>query len=276
MNRIHLIFAGMFVLLVAVVAVVFFRVAAKKPRVVVDYQELDLKTVEPSTQGVIAVSIATNQTAATVATRVDDEAAREAIAVAEREKKLEVWQAAMDSNDEELILAESVKIMKNSDPEIRLSAVEGLTWIGAKGLIALTEMMYDRDPEVAKAAAEAWLDGVEEMDEELAAELLNLVTDTLDRLDEDTVIEILHQYENMEELRAANPLYNILKNTQNPEYLEYLYETINFVIQPETPVDNKDDAMKALEDWMREHKDDVLQIQIEVEDPQVIEKEADE
>jgi len=175
----------------------------------------------------------------------------------ELDKILETWQHVMDENDDDGILAESVKLAKHHDPEVRASAVEGLAWIGPKGVVALTDMLYDKDPGVAKDAAEAWLREMRDMEDgQMKSELLSMAAGDVDKLDEDTLLELLSLFHDIPEHAAALRLFEMLKTSQNPDYIREILDTLNFVIQPDDDFDieNMKNAVRQIEAWLADPK----------------------
>ena len=254
MRRSFLLVLGAFILLVAVVVVLMYR-AATPPRYVVTIDDREDVVTLPAPTTNRLVASATKSATQNSGTAMD--AAKEA----EREAILEAFQGAMDDNDEERILVESMKLMKHSDPAIRRDAVMGLRWIGAKGLVALSDMLYDKDPDVAREAAEAWLDEMREMnDNETKAEFLGNVYD-VDSLDENTLNELLALFLDLPEHLAARQLFEMLKHSKKPEYQEEILVTLNFVIQPDESfeMDNLPQAMRDIEAWVQNNWNGVVE-----------------
>ena len=235
MRRLIILYVGIFVLLVAVFMVAFVYFAKKQvPQVhVVPNKNLPQMAKLIDRPGADTNAVSATQATTEESPREKTEAERERELWLE--KTLKDWQDAMDSNDENDILAESRKIMKHEDPEVRLRAVEGFAWIDAKGLVPLTEMLYDPDPEVAKEAAEKWLNEMRNVeDENSVADLLDVAAASPDGLNEDTYIGVLDMYEAMKnEYLAACKVYEIYKNTNNPEYISHALDALNFILQPE-------------------------------------------
>jgi len=175
---------------------------------------------------------------------------------------LEEWQNAMDDNDDARIHAESAKLMKHPDPEVRKHAVDGFAWIGLKGLVPLAEMMYDRDPEVARNAAEAWLEEIADMkDDASKAEILGLAGANVDRLDEETFAELLAAFDEIPEHLAAQQIYAMLQTSQNPSYIEEMLDALQFIVQPDEPFGETFTlaAKKAIEEWIEQNKNNPVE-----------------
>ncbi len=256
MRRSFLMFLGLFILLMIAVTLAYFTLAKRgktQPQPVKPPAVALTKPLAP--QPTDAVTRATTQATAPT---TNAELSAEDIANNKREAILEPWQSAMDDDDATRILAESMKLMKNPDPEIRSKVVEGLNWVGPKGLVALTDMMYDSDPEVAREAAEAWVEEMRQMenDDATKAELIGMAAADVDRLDEDTLNEMLSLFPDISEHQAAPQLYEMLKASQNPDYIREIINMLEFVIQPGDAMDGEDKAaaMRIVEQWLKEHE----------------------
>ena len=252
MRKTFLLVLGGFILLVAVVVVLIYRAALPPPRtpVIIDLPS-EGETPPPVINNPVAPTSAVERAAQT--SEEDEEEAKEK----KREEIRAAWQDAMDNmEDEERILQESIKLMKHPDPEIRLSAIEGFRWIGAKGLVPLMDMLYDKNPEVAREAAEAWLDEMGDLEDEAAkAEILANVYD-VDSLDEDTLHSLLAQFLDLSDYLAVPKLYEMLQNSKNPVYIEELLDTLYFHVGGEQrfAIENMDESKREIEAWMAENK----------------------
>jgi len=204
---------------------------------------------EPSATNVVVEAVATSTVKEAEASREDLEK-QNAL-----EKFLEEWQSAMDDNDDARIRAESMKIMRHPDPEVRKHAVDGFSWIGAKGLVPLAEMMYDRNRSVARQAAEAWMDEMREMkDDATKAEILGLAAaGGVDRLDEETFNELLSLFDDLPEHLAAKQIYDLLQTSQKPDYIESMLDALGFIIQPDEPFGETftEEVKTIIEDWLK-------------------------
>ena len=261
MRRSILFFAGGFVLLVAVCMAVFFYMVQKNmPRPdpahsnpAAAQQAGDGQTLENTpAPGDPEEPAKTNPEPPR-----NDTPAETNEKVAERDRILEAvakpWQDAMDDNDENAILKESLTLSMHPEPEIRAKAVEGLRWIGPKGIVGLANMMYDRDREIAKDAAEGWLDELREMDDDdMKAALLELATQNVDALDEDTLNDVLSLFEDLPEHLAATKLLEILKGSNKPDYIETILDSLGFIIQPDEPFEDKAKAIEEIEAWLKD------------------------
>ena len=171
----------------------------------------------------------------------------------EREKILAVYQDALDDDDEARILAEALKLVKHPDPEVRREIVFGLRWIGPKGVVALTDMLHDPDPEVTKDAAEAWLNEIADMeDKQMKAELLGMAAQNPDALDDDTFSELVFNFLDIPAHLAVPRLFDMFQKTQNPERKEEILDPINVHVEPDELFDMDDlpRFFKEMPEWL--------------------------
>lgn len=73
-------------------------------------------------------------------------------------------QDALDDDDEKGILELAELVKKCENPEVREHLVDALCWIGEDAMPELTELMSDKNPDVAEAATEAWQHSLFDMD----------------------------------------------------------------------------------------------------------------
>ena len=175
----------------------------------------------------------------------------------ERARRLEAlvkpWQDAMDDNEDNAILRESLKLINHADPEARAKAVEGLRWLGPKGMVGLANMMYDHDPDIAKDAAEGWIDEMRDMDDDdMKAALLDLATQNVDALDEDTFTDLMFLFLDLPEHLAATKLLAILKSSNNPDYIEEILQTLHSVVLPDEHFETKAKTIPFIEAWLKD------------------------
>jgi len=77
----------------------------------------------------------------------------------------EEMQRALDGNDFDATLAAAKKALASTNDEIRLSAVEAMSWFGIDALPELTGLMADSDERVANEAETAWELAIGEIDD---------------------------------------------------------------------------------------------------------------
>lgn len=65
-------------------------------------------------------------------------------------------QDALDAEDYERTRAAAEAACRSANPDVRLQAVDALSWFGEKALADLTPLMADADEDVAQAAVNAW------------------------------------------------------------------------------------------------------------------------
>lgn len=183
--------------------------------------------------------------AADPATMTEEE--REAFA----ERVTERLQEALDDDDPLRILPEAKKLMAHPEPFVRMKVVEALDWIDEKGVVLLTDLLHDPDPEVAAAASEAWFEQIRDVEDDTTkSELLGLAVLPVDGLTEDFLVEALDQLSSIAEYPAAQLLNEMLKNCMREDFQEHILDTINFVTQPDEMPEDKAQALKILEEWL--------------------------
>lgn len=83
-----------------------------------------------------------------------------------RDRKLaEAVQSALDAGDLSKTLSAVATALESTNSEVRVNAVEALSWFGAAALPELTGAMADPDEEVANAAENAWEGALSEIDD---------------------------------------------------------------------------------------------------------------
>lgn len=102
-------------------------------------------------------------------------------------------QAALDSDDLAATVSAAEDALRSKNPELRYEAVQALGWFGPEALPELTAAMSDADPEVSRAAENAWELGVSELENpadriEVAAATMASITD------HDSLISIAGQF----------------------------------------------------------------------------------
>jgi len=262
MSRYILFYTGGFVLLALVCVLLFVYIVNKQmpqPERVKIPQTTETQPAQPPPGAEAETPVAAKVPETAAATNTPDTTAPQAgphTSPAQKstlEAFLEEWQSAMDDNDDARIREESLRLMKHPDPEVRGHAVDGFSWIGALGLVPLADMMYDPNREVARKAAEAWLEEMRDMkDGATKAEILGLAASNADRLDAETFSELLSAFDDLPEHLAAKQLLDMLKSCQKPEYISEILEAFDFIIQHDESFEDKAKAIPVIEAWLKD------------------------
>ena len=120
----------------------------------------------------------------------------------------EELQSALDGNDFHATLAATSKALTSTNAEIRLDAVDALSWFGVDALPELTEAMADPDDDVANAAETSWELALSEIDDpmrrfSIAAAAMATLSDknhleTISGLMEGAALEVIDGEDNIE------------------------------------------------------------------------------
>lgn len=160
-------------------------------------------------------------------------------------------QAARDADDTQAILAEARKLMGHEDPEVRKEVVTSLGVIGLAGFSDLAKMLLDEDPEVSRAALEAWeleMGMIESTDEKVA--MSKAVGEIAIEMDPASFQEVLGAMIDVPDEKAVVLLADFAALTDDPEILDAIFSDVNFRIQPEESVESKEDIPKAIEEFL--------------------------
>ena len=162
-------------------------------------------------------------------------------------------QQDLDSGDSKVVAAAAKKIMNHKNAKVRLKAVEALAWAEAEGFPELNKMLLDPDPEVARAALEAWALQVQAMESSDAkVALIKEVGETAMNSGADAFQEVLDAMMDVPDSAALSLLQGYAAQTKEPEILEKIYEAVNFRAQPENDVTTPEELQKAIEAFARQ------------------------
>ncbi|MGN0854726.1 MAG: hypothetical protein ACI4R9_04315 [Kiritimatiellia bacterium] len=123
--------------------------------------------------------------------------------LSDRERALAVQLAdAIDNEDLATLKALSGEVRGSENDELRSRMVDALSWFEDKALVELTQYLCDRNPEIAKAAFNAWDSAVEMVDDEkFRVEAATMVMQTL--TDEDSLRLAATKLESAGDARGA-------------------------------------------------------------------------
>lgn len=76
----------------------------------------------------------------------------------------EAMQEALDRNNFKDALSAAMKALGSNNKELRLDAVDALSWFGQDAIPELTSLMADKDDDVAEAARNSWELGLNEIE----------------------------------------------------------------------------------------------------------------
>lgn len=80
-------------------------------------------------------------------------------------KKVEDLQKLLDADDTEGVMELASRAAESENPEVRMQALEALSWIGSDALPEMTALMADKDEEIAESARYHWEMALEQEDD---------------------------------------------------------------------------------------------------------------
>lgn len=157
-------------------------------------------------------------------------------------------QAALDDGNFTNVLAAVREILAGNNQELRRQLPAALDWFGIQSLKELTEMLFDKDPQVAAEARDVWgraLDGIENL--ETKAEVLDAGLRAI--TDEDSLEQLVMNVNEMRNAVSLQILLNMI-SSDNPVAQKVAREHYEFVTGEEytTPA--------AAQKWLDENNDE--------------------
>jgi len=160
----------------------------------------------------------------------------------------------LDDEDYDAVLREAVRLKTHPDAEVRSRVLLALHWTGLKGLGDLTGMLKDPDPDVASEAMDYWKMALSEV--ENSADKAELLTKAAEVMGDDMPVEefnsILDVVNTLEEVDAVPALVSLLNQSQKDDQITEIIGTLDTIINSETPMETKDDVVKAVGVWTQE------------------------
>lgn len=154
--------------------------------------------------------------------------------------------AAIDNDDLEAARALVAEALSSKNDELRSMVVEALAWFGKDSLVELTQFMADANEEVAEAAKDGWMGGLQEIDDDGVK--AGVVEVTLKSLRDSEMLEdVANELVGIDELAALQVLVNILDEGKNAAAIPAAKEAYNTI----TGEDWKD--VDAAEAWLQQN-----------------------
>lgn len=160
----------------------------------------------------------------------------------------------LDDDNFDAVLREAVRLKTHADAEVRSRVAFALQWTGVKGLGELTSMLGDPDPDVASEALDYWKSSLAEVDSSPdKAALLSAAAQALGpEMDSDMFGDLLTEFSMLDEYDAVPSLVDLLKQTEEPERVQEIIDTIDPIINSDTPMETKQDVEQAVSQWAKE------------------------
>lgn len=160
----------------------------------------------------------------------------------------------LDDDNFDAVLREAARLKTHADAEVRSRVAFALHWTGVKGLGELTSMLGDPDPDVAREAMDYWKSSLAEVDSSPdKAALLSAAAQALGPgMDSDTFGDLLTEFSMLDEYDAVPSLVDLLKQTEEPERVQEIIDTIDPIINSDAPMETKQDVEQAVGQWAKE------------------------
>ena len=153
---------------------------------------------------------------------------------------------AIDNDDLESARALAAEAAASKNDELREMAVEALSWFGKDTLVELTQYMADANEDIAEAAKDGWMGGLQEIDDD--GEKAGIVETTMKTLRNADVLEdIANELVGIDELAAVQALANIIEDGTNPAAVAAAKEAYNSI------TDSAWKGVDAAEAWLQKN-----------------------
>lgn len=153
---------------------------------------------------------------------------------------------AIDNDDLESARALAAEAVSSPNDELREMAVEALSWFGKDAMVELMPFMADANEEVAGAAKDGWMSGLQEIDDE--GEKAGVIEATMKCIKDGEMLEdIANELIGMDDLAAIQVLADIIEEGGNDAAAKAAKETYNTITGEDWS--NIDKA----EDWLQKN-----------------------
>ncbi len=153
---------------------------------------------------------------------------------------------AIDNDDLESARALAAEAASSENDELREMAVEALSWFGKDALVELTQYMADANEEVAEAAKDGWMGGLQEIDDD--GEKAGVVEVAMKSLrDSETLEDVANELVGIDELAAIQVLANIIEEGKNDAAISAAKEAYNSI------TDSNWSGVDAAENWLQKN-----------------------
>ena len=137
---------------------------------------------------------------------------------------------AIDNDDLESARALAAEAAASKNDELREMAVEALSWFGKDAMVELMQFMADANEEVAGAAKDGWMSGLQEIDDE--GEKAGVIEATMKCVKDGEMLEdIANELIGMDDLAAIQVLADIIEEGGNDAAVKAAKETYNSITE---------------------------------------------
>ena len=135
---------------------------------------------------------------------------------------------AIDNDDLESARALAAEAAASTNDELREMAVEALSWFGKDAMVELMQFMADANEEVAGAAKDGWLSGLQEIDDE--GEKAGVIEATMKGINDGEMLEdIANELIGIDDLAAIQVLADVIEDGGNSAAVKAAKETYNTI-----------------------------------------------
>ena len=135
---------------------------------------------------------------------------------------------AIDNDDLESARALAAEAAASNNDELREMAVEALSWFGKDAMVELMQFMADANEEVAGAAKDGWMSGLQEIDDE--GEKAGVVEATMKVINDGEMLEdIANELIGIDDLAAIQVLADVIEDGGNSAAVKAAKETYNTI-----------------------------------------------
>ena len=135
--------------------------------------------------------------------------------------------AAIEKDDLEGARSLAAEALKSDNADLKEKVVDALGWFGEAAMAELTPFMSDANEEVAKAAADHWVDALQEMsDDGVKAGVVELSLKSI--RNKDILEDVANELIGLDERAALQVIANVMEGDSSPaaEAARETYETI--------------------------------------------------
>ena len=153
---------------------------------------------------------------------------------------------AIDNDDLESARALAANAISSQNDELREMAVEALSWFGKDAMVELMPFMADANEEVAEAAKDGWMSGLQEIDDD--GEKAGVIEATMKCIHDGEMLEdISNELIGMDDLAAIQVLADIIEDGGNAAAVKAAKETYNTITEEDWS------SFDAAEAWLQKN-----------------------
>ena len=180
---------------------------------------------------------------------VDDDVFRDSNGKPYPEKDQELMRQArdaIDNDDLESARALAAEAAVSPNTELREMAVEALSWFGKDAMVELMQFLADANEEVAEAAKDGWMSGLQEIDDE--GEKAGVIEATMKCIRDGEMLEdIANELIDIDTLAAIQVLADIIEDGGNAAAVKAAKETYNTITEEDWS------NFEAAESWLQKN-----------------------